>query len=170
MTRFEYKVVPAPTSGLKAKGVKSSEARFANALETLMNELGQDGWDYVRADTLPCEERSGLTGRVTKYQNMLVFRRARDTGAERAPVAGLLEAPAPVAAASTAAPEARVPAPSAEAHGSGEPPLHRPDGAEAESGEAAARAAAAAFRNVRGTEPSLSREAPAKPGADVAAE
>jgi hypothetical protein len=76
MSQYEYKVVPAPKKGLKAKGAKSSEDRFANALETTMNALGADGWEYQRSDTLPSEERAGLTRRVTTFQNMLVFRRA----------------------------------------------------------------------------------------------
>ena len=75
MQRFEYKVIPAPKRGEKARGVKTTEDRFAHALTSLMNELGAEGWDYVRADTLPCEERVGLTGTRTTFQNMLVFRR-----------------------------------------------------------------------------------------------
>lgn len=75
MPNFEYKVVPAPKKGLKGKGIKTVEARFANALMTAMNELGAEGWEYQRSDTLPCEERSGLRGRNTSFQNMLVFRR-----------------------------------------------------------------------------------------------
>lgn len=76
MTKFEYKVVPAPKRGEKVKGVKAGEARFAHTLETLMNDLGAQGWEYQRADTLPSEERSGLTSRTTVFQNVLVFRRA----------------------------------------------------------------------------------------------
>ncbi len=76
MQRYEYKVVPAPKKGEKAKGVRSTEGRFANALQLLMNEHGATGWEYQRTDTLPCEERVGLTGRTTTYQNLLVFRRA----------------------------------------------------------------------------------------------
>ena len=75
MSSYEYKIVPAPKTGLKAKGLKTAEDRFANALETTMNALGAQGWEYQRTDTLPCEERSGLTKRVTTFQNMLVFRR-----------------------------------------------------------------------------------------------
>ncbi len=75
MPTYEFRVVPAPKQGLKAKGVRSNEERFAHALEVLMNEMGAQGWDYVRADILPAEERQGLTGRTTVYQNMLVFRR-----------------------------------------------------------------------------------------------
>ena len=72
---FEYKVVPAPTKGLKAKGVRSNDDRFANALETKMNALAVEGWEYQRTDTLPSEEREGLMGKTTVYRNMLVFRR-----------------------------------------------------------------------------------------------
>ncbi|MFY0660223.1 MAG: DUF4177 domain-containing protein [Shimia sp.] len=74
---YEYKVVPAPTRGQKAKGIKGPEGRFANALEIEMNRLGAEGWEYLRADTLPHEERSGLTGSNTSYRSVLVFRRAK---------------------------------------------------------------------------------------------
>ena len=37
-SKHEYKVVPAPMKGMKAKGVKGTPARFAHALEVLMNE------------------------------------------------------------------------------------------------------------------------------------
>jgi hypothetical protein len=76
MQRFEYKVIPAPKRGEKARGVKTTEDRFAHALTSLMNQLGAEGWDYVRADSLPCEERVGFTGTKTTFQNVLVFRRA----------------------------------------------------------------------------------------------
>lgn len=75
MQRYEYKVIPAPAKGEKSRGAKTTPDRFAYKLTTVMNDLARDGWDYLRADTLPCEERSGLTGKVTTYQNMLVFRR-----------------------------------------------------------------------------------------------
>lgn len=76
MAGFEYKVVPAPTKGLKAKGVRTAEDRFAHALQTLMNTLGAEGWEYQRADTLPATERAGLTGSQTVWRHVLVFRRA----------------------------------------------------------------------------------------------
>ena len=75
MQRFEYKVIPAPTRGEKTRTAKTTADRFGVALTNLMNELGSEGWDYVRADTLPCEERVGFTGSKSSFQNMLVFRR-----------------------------------------------------------------------------------------------
>ena len=76
MSRFEYRVIPAPHQGTKAKGVKTTEDRFALSLTNLMNTEAEDGWEYLRAETLPCDERKGLTGTQTTYQNVLVFRRA----------------------------------------------------------------------------------------------
>lgn len=75
MPRYEYKVVPAPKKPGKVKGVRGTEAKFAASLAELMNELGAEGWEYQRTDTLPCEERSGLTGKTTSFQNILVFRK-----------------------------------------------------------------------------------------------
>ena len=109
MTTYEYRVVPAPQRGLKVKGARTTEARFAQALMALMNELGRDGWEYLRADTLPCEERVGLTGRTTRFQNMLVFRRvvaAAEPAA--APEATRTAEPLPVESAPTTPPAARL--------------------------------------------------------------
>jgi len=76
MQRYEFKVIPAPRRGEKSRLAKTTEERFALALSTVMNQMGAEGWDYVRADVLPCDERAGITGGVkTSFQNMLVFRR-----------------------------------------------------------------------------------------------
>jgi len=75
MQSYEYKVVAAPARSEKVKGAKTPADRFAATLALLMNDLARDGWVYVRADTLPTEERSGLTKRTTVYHSVLVFRR-----------------------------------------------------------------------------------------------
>ncbi|MEM1079630.1 MAG: DUF4177 domain-containing protein [Pseudomonadota bacterium] len=72
---YEYKAIPAPTKPLKRKGVKTVEDRFAVTISETMNSAASEGWEYVRADTLPCEERSGLTSKTTRFQTLLVFRR-----------------------------------------------------------------------------------------------
>ena len=101
MQRYEFQVVPAPRRGEKARGVKPTEDRFALSLTSLMNRMGAEGWDYVRADALPCDERAGLTGTKTSFQNMLVFRRPvlePAIAAEPVVVAGpVVAAPAPEA-------------------------------------------------------------------------
>lgn len=107
MTQYDYKVVPAPAKGSKAKGIKSPEGRFAHSIETVLNQMAADGWEYQRAELLPSEERSGLTGSTTNWRNILIFRKAVATAAEPEAM------PAVTAAAVTAAEPMRR-----------EPPLH----------------------------------------------
>jgi len=73
MTRYDYKVIPAPSKGRKAPGVKGAEARFAHSIQELMNEMAAEGWCYQRADILPSTERVGLTSSQTVYRSVLVF-------------------------------------------------------------------------------------------------
>lgn len=77
MTHYDYKVIPAPTKGQKAQGVKTPVARFANTVEGVLNSQAAEGWEYLRSDTLPSEERQGLTGTREVYRTLLVFRRAK---------------------------------------------------------------------------------------------
>ena len=75
MQVFEYKVIPAPNKGKKAKGVKTPVDRFANGVETILNEMAAEGWEFQRAEMLPSDERSGLAGSKTNWRNLLIFRR-----------------------------------------------------------------------------------------------
>ena len=77
MGSYEYKVVAAPTRGTRGPGAKGAEGRFALSLEDVMNRMAAEGWEYQRAETLPSEERAGLTNVQTVYRNVLVFRRPR---------------------------------------------------------------------------------------------
>ncbi|MCG7625299.1 DUF4177 domain-containing protein [Epibacterium sp. Ofav1-8] len=108
MQNYEYKVVPAPNRGKKARGVKTPEARFANGIEGMLNEMAAQGWEFQRAEMLPSEERSGLTGTKTTWRNILVFRRALAAPgvAEPTPVAAADPTPAADATAEAAAPAA----------------------------------------------------------------
>ncbi|PYE82501.1 DUF4177 domain-containing protein [Pseudoroseicyclus aestuarii] len=140
---YEYKVVPAPSRGLKGGG--KGEDRFAHALASAMNEQSALGWEYLRAEALPAEERRGLLRRAsveTRY--LLVFRRARDAAAQaRGPEL------APVAPAALDAPRQEPPAPQAETTS---PSVRPPSAALA----AAQRQAAAARRS----EPATAHPAP----------
>lgn len=73
---YEYKVVPAPVRAVKVRGLKTTAERFAHLLTETMNALAAEGWEYQRAEALPCEERRGLTGTRTSTQTVMVFRRA----------------------------------------------------------------------------------------------
>ena len=87
MQRYEYKVIPAPRRGVKAKAAKSNRDKFANALTELMNAQAREGWDYQRAESLPSEEKPGLLkAAVEVYQSVLVFRREIAVVATNTPV------------------------------------------------------------------------------------
>ncbi len=108
MQSHEYKVVPAPRRGEKAKGAKSVPDRFGVALAHVMNDLARDGWEYLRAETLPCDERLGFTGTATHFHHMLVFRRPLAVAAVAAPA---VPAAPLIRAASTEAATAPIPEP-----------------------------------------------------------
>lgn len=74
---FEYTAIPAPTRSEKAKEVKTAADRYALTLTAELNRMATEGWEYLRAEVLPSEERSGLTGRSTTYHNLLIFRREK---------------------------------------------------------------------------------------------
>lgn len=108
MQQHEYTVIPAPARGEKTRGARTGAERFAHALTVEINRMAAAGWEYIRAETLPCEERSGLTSRTTVYHNVLVFRRrlpslatvpepeAAPRATPAAPSASLAESPAAV--------------------------------------------------------------------------
>jgi hypothetical protein len=92
MENFEYKVIPAPRRGVRVKGAKGPAGRFAGALESTINTLSAEGWEYVRAESLPVDERHGITRRKTEtYQNVLIFRRIADPSNMEPPITALLE-------------------------------------------------------------------------------
>lgn len=77
MSQFEYTAIPAPIRSEKAKSAKTPAERFALTLTAEINRMADEGWEYLRAETLPSEERSGLTGRTTLFHNLLIFRRPK---------------------------------------------------------------------------------------------
>ncbi len=95
-TAYEYRVIPAPRKARRIRGLKRGEDRFAASVAEILNELGAEGWEYQRSDTLPLEARSGLTGHTTTFRTMLVFRRVvRVLGDDIEATAGPESAPAP---------------------------------------------------------------------------
>ncbi|WP_290684828.1 MULTISPECIES: DUF4177 domain-containing protein [unclassified Haematobacter] len=79
MSRYEYKALPAPSRPAKIKGVKRPDEKLAATVSDVMNRMAADGWEYLRADTLPLEEPRGLLSRArSSFQTLLVFRRLRE--------------------------------------------------------------------------------------------
>jgi len=137
MQAYEYTILPAPNRGEKVRGARSGAERFAHALTMEINRMAQAGWEYVRAETLPCEERSGLTSRTTVYHNLLVFRRALAPAQPQQQTQAAAAAPRPLVAPQETGPAMRAiaaaPAPVAAAMApEPEPSSDWPDG---EAGE-----------------------------------
>ncbi len=84
MQTHEYLALPAPRKASKVKGLKTSAERFAHAVTLLLNEVAAEGWEFWRSETLPSEERKGLTGTALVENHLLIFRRpSADTLAEQ---------------------------------------------------------------------------------------
>lgn len=95
---YEYKVIPAPLRTAKVKGLKTTAERFAHMMENTVNAEAEEGWEYMRSETLPCEERRGLTGTAKSFQTVLIFRRALSIATHRGeaqPVGGHVPPEAP---------------------------------------------------------------------------
>ena len=117
MQSYEYKAVAAPNRARRFKGVKGTANQFAMVISELMNDMASDGWEYLRSDSLPVDEKAGLLkGRMETYHTLLIFRRAKEGAPE---MAGFIEdhseaeapAVAPLAAVEPAPMEPTAPAP-----------------------------------------------------------
>lgn len=96
MQVYEYKIVPAPIRGEKAKGARSTQERLALALTHLLNSEARDGWEFLRTECLPTEERTGFTKRTTVNVNLLVLRRPYVAGASLSEETAAAEHPRPL--------------------------------------------------------------------------
>lgn len=78
MPEFEYKVITAPRKAEKVKGIRNGDERFAHTITNIINTLAEEGWEYLRAESLPVDEKASMMGKVVeKYLSLLVFRREK---------------------------------------------------------------------------------------------
>mgnify|MGYP001575236830 CR=1 FL=1 len=133
MNAFEYTAIPAPIRSEKAKSAKTPAERYALTLTDEINRMAADGWEYLRAETLPSEERSGLTGRTTLFHNLLIFRRPKAGTPKPRALTEVEAKPArppvqtvPPATAKPAEPAPKRPEPAAEAEASAVSPTASP--------------------------------------------
>lgn len=77
MQTFEYKVVAAPRKAKRAKGARTPKDRFARTLTDVINAEAREGWEYLRAESLPVDEKKSMLSSPTEaYHAVLVFRKA----------------------------------------------------------------------------------------------
>lgn len=128
---YEYKCIAAPEKARRRRGAKTRTDRVALVVEEILQAETKGGWEYLRADLFPVEEKSGIFGRTQEvHRAVLVFRRA--TGASSAgvhqqfaaptlaqPVLAQPPAPAPAPAPTPAAEPVQPPAPAVSAEAGG---------------------------------------------------
>jgi len=96
MTVYEYKVTPAPRRLKRVRGVSSTAELFAATLAEAINVAAREGWEYVRAESLPAEESRGWFRRSAEViETVLIFRRERETLEPRLSGAGYEEGDTP---------------------------------------------------------------------------
>lgn len=72
----EYKCVGAPERPKKKRGAKTRSDRVAAVMQDVINAEAVDGWEYVRTDLVPVEEKSGWFSRATEvHRAVLIFKR-----------------------------------------------------------------------------------------------
>ena len=77
---YEYKCIAAPEKARRRRGAKTRTDRVALAIEEILQAETKGGWEYLRADLIPVEEKSGIFGRTQEvHRAILVFRRATGT-------------------------------------------------------------------------------------------
>src|SRR5690625_3233101 len=73
---YEYKCVGAPEEPRRQRGVRAWSDRVALAMQEAITAEAVDGWEYMRTDILPVEEKDGFFSRVRRIQRaVLIFRR-----------------------------------------------------------------------------------------------
>ncbi len=77
MSGIEFKVIPAPDSPRRLKKTKGGQDPYAATLTSVFNEMGQDGWEFIRVETVQYRRRAGLFFRKLTERQMLVFRRSQ---------------------------------------------------------------------------------------------
>ncbi len=85
MRRYEYKVVPVPAKCMSSKGLAAESDPASQTVEAVLNDLGLQGWEYVRTDRMTLQ-KPGILGRGEVTREMMVFCRPPVAQAHRAPL------------------------------------------------------------------------------------
>ncbi len=76
---FEYKCVGAPERPKRLRGIRSRSERVALAMQEIISAEAVDGWEYLRTDLVPVEEKAGFFSRTHEvHRAVLIFRRASE--------------------------------------------------------------------------------------------
>lgn len=79
MTKYEYRAIACPPPSRRE--LSPGADPFDEALTAAINDLAEDGWSYLRADTIGVRVRRFLRS-TTEQRCFLVFRREAEAAAE----------------------------------------------------------------------------------------
>ena len=76
MNKFEYRVIATPTEPRRAGMFRTGQAVAMDAVNAILNEQGEHGWEYIRSETLVSTTKKFLRRKTTKTEEVMVFRRS----------------------------------------------------------------------------------------------
>jgi hypothetical protein len=77
MTEYEYRVIPAPAKPVQGKGAVGGGDRFASIFAEMLNDMGREGWLYVRTDTVTERHGRWPFRRRSETRELVVFQRPK---------------------------------------------------------------------------------------------
>jgi hypothetical protein len=77
MTEYEYRVIPAPAKPVQGKKGIGESDRFASIFAEMLNDMGREGWLYVRTDTVTERHGRWPFRRWTETRELVVFQRPK---------------------------------------------------------------------------------------------
>ena len=75
MPKYEYKVVPVPTTCNRRARTDQSQDLAAATIESQINGLTIEGWEYVRTDHMSLRTRGWFGFGRSSQREMMIFRR-----------------------------------------------------------------------------------------------
>jgi hypothetical protein len=108
MTEYEYRVIPAPAKPAHGRDAVGASDGFALIFAETLNDMGREGWLYVRTDVVTERHGRWPFRRWTETRELLVFQRPRGLQAGALLLTHRLDpanaSPAPAQAAAPAQP------------------------------------------------------------------
>lgn len=77
MTEYEYRVIPAPAKPARGRDAGGASDGFASIFAETLNDMGREGWLYVRTDAVTERHGRWPFRRWTETRELLVFQRPR---------------------------------------------------------------------------------------------
>ncbi|MEM9063652.1 MAG: hypothetical protein AAGD13_24605 [Pseudomonadota bacterium] len=93
---YEYKCVGAPEKAKRRRGAKTRSDRVAATMQDIIAAEAVGGWEYLRTDLIPVEEKNGFFSRAHEvHRAVLIFRRGEPEAMQSRPLRADSVSPGP---------------------------------------------------------------------------